>query len=416
MTELTRPSQRRDRLIVLGTSLLVSLVVVLVVFPSQGLVQNSPDPYGFSAMGQGIARGEGFHGEILGRKAPLYPLFLGAIYWLFGTREWVVQLAQSLMLAGTALLAQDIGRRLYNNRTGLIAGLLCAVHPSLLRYVPDFHLEELLTFMVTLTLWASVVLYQRPRWRSALLFGVSLGLASLTKAVFLLYPVVFGLMWLWRLRTDRAALVRVVGNLAVVAAAMVVTIAPWAIRNYRLSGHLIAVSTGASDAFLRGFVFTKPEYATLREPPYTGAENEVNAWFRSVCQAQGTVWERNAVETDAILSKLAKEKLRQSPGDAIRKSVLGVFTFWYEMTSLKTSAVAGLIALVSWIFAALGFRRARREGRQQWLLLAPIIYLNLFLAVLLALGRYSVPVLPALTVLAAFGLDTVLARRAARQA
>jgi hypothetical protein len=41
---------------------------------------------------------------------------------------------------------------------------------------------------------------------------------------------------------------------------------------------------------------------------------------------------------------------------------------------------------------------------------APVLYLNAFLAVLLALGRYSVPVLPALLVASAFGLDTLLAR------
>ena len=37
-------------------------------------------------------------------------------------------------------------------------------------------------------------------------------------------------------------------------------------------------------------------------------------------------------------------------------------------------------------------------------------------ALLLALGRYSVPILPALIVLSAFGVDTLLNRRAAARA
>jgi hypothetical protein len=40
-----------------------------------------------------------------------------------------------------------------------------------------------------------------------------------------------------------------------------------------------------------------------------------------------------------------------------------------------------------------------------------ILYLNFVLAPLLALGRYSVPVIPALMVMAAYGLDTLLGRR-----
>jgi hypothetical protein len=73
------------------------------------------------------------------------------------------------------------------------------------------------------------------------------------------------------------------------------------------------------------------------------------------------------------------------------------------------------MAVAAWTLAALGFPRARREGKAVWLLLAPILYLNLLLAALLSLGRYSVPVLPCLVVLAAFGVDTVIDRFRARR-
>src|SRR5207244_8042504 len=60
-------------------------------------------------------------------------------------------------------LVQAIAERIYGSaRIGLIAGLLCAVHPSLLRYVPDLHLETMLTFTVTLGVWLSCRLEERP--------------------------------------------------------------------------------------------------------------------------------------------------------------------------------------------------------------------------------------------------------------
>jgi hypothetical protein len=86
------------------------------------------------------------------------------------------------------------------------------------------------------------------------------------------------------------------------------------------------------------------------------------------------------------------------------------------MTSLKTSLAAGAMALVGWIFAGIGLWRSRTERQPVWLVLAPILYFNLFLAPLLALGRYSVPIVPCLMVLAAFGVDTLLTKAQSHRA
>jgi hypothetical protein len=189
------------------------------------------------------------------------------------------------------------------------------------------------------------------------------------------------------------------------------------VRNYiATGGHFVLLSSGASDAFLRGYVFTKPEYATLRLPPFEYAENESNAWFSSLSRAAGTEWQANDYETDQILNRAAVQKLVTEPGEFVRKVATGLFTFWYEMTSLTNSVLAGVLALGAWLLAIVGLWRAAREGRPAWLLILPVLYLNLFLALLLALGRYSVPILPALLVVSAFGVDTLLSRRKAARA
>jgi hypothetical protein len=100
----------------------------------------------------------------------------------------------------------------------------------------------------------------------------------------------------------------------------------------------------------------------------------------------------------------------------LRKSVIGVFTFWYQLTSLKNSLLALMVALRAWFFAVIGWRQTRRQRRRAWLLMLPMLYLSLVLALPLALGRYSVPILPALVGASAIGVDTPLSRRAARRA
>jgi 4-amino-4-deoxy-L-arabinose transferase-like glycosyltransferase len=397
-----------------GLALLAALAVILVGWRTQGLVDNRPDPYWFSAMGSSLARGEGLsaYGSLLHRRSPLYPLMIAVIYKLFGEHQFLVQAAQAVLFAATSVLAYDIGRRVYNVRTGLLAGALCAVHPALLRYVADFHLETLFTFLLTTSVWLGVRFYQRPSVKRASVFGVLGALTALTKAVAVLYPPLFVVCWwLSRKRSpakleSRAALFAV----AALFASMAVTVAPWTARNYFVTGHFVPISTGFSDAFLRGYVFSKTEYATLQRPPYTDGENESNAMFRQICAAEGAVWEQDDYQTDKILNRAAKARLLASPAAFVHKTFVGLFTFWYEMTSLKTSLAAGAMALAAWIFAALGLWRSRTERQPAWLLLLPILYFNLFLAPLLALGRYSVPIVPCLMVLAAFGLDTLWKR------
>ena len=80
---------------------------------------------------------------------------------------------------------------------------------------------------------------------------------------------------------------------------------------------------------------------------------------------------------------------------------------------LPGALLALVLAIGAWALAAVGIKRARREQISTWPLLLPIVYLNVVLALLLALGRYSVPVLPALMAISAFGIDTLLSRRAA---
>jgi len=404
-------------------ALATSLCVVVVLWRMQGLVDNRPDPYLFSAMAESLLRGEGFaaYGSLLHRRTPLYALFIAAIYAVFGVRELMVQLAQCLLFAGTCWLAQDIGRRVYSPRVGLIAGLLCAFHPSLLRYVPDFHLETLLTFLFTLSIWLSCRFVAAPTPKRGAILGVAWGLAALTKAVVLLYPAVFAVLW-WFTSRSRAGVAdarrttrRRLVPLAVAFLAMGLTVSPWTFRNYVVTGRFVPITTGLSDAILRGYVFSRTEFITLQRPPYVDAENEVNAEFRVICARQGAVWEADDLQTDKILNAVAKERVLASPAAFLRKTAVGMATFWYQMTSLKTSLAAGGTALVAWIFALIGLRRSWVERQPVWLLLAPILYLNFFLAALLALGRYSVPVLPCLVVLAAFGLETLTRKQSNRR-
>src|SRR5262245_24549906 len=385
-----------------------ALLIVLVFSHFQNLVPNLGDPYEYGK----IARGFVEHGftKLTRRAASLYPELIAVVYRLGGSDRIIIFL-QCLFHAVTCVLVFRLGLRIYNARTGLLAGLFSAFHPMLLRYVPDLHMESFLVFMVTLTVWTTVRFHDRPTIANGILVGVVGMCATLTKGVMLPYLVVFGIIS-GVLALRRRSIQGVVAMVAMFVA-MAVVLAPWTYRNYQVTGgRFVLLTPGASDSFLRGYIFTRWEFATLQKPPYTDAENESNDWFRQIARDAGTEWEKDEVVDEENNARIAKRLIATRPLDTARKVFVGLFTFWYEMTSLTNSLIPGSLALIGWLLAIVGLRRAYREGRPSWLIWLPIVVMNLFVALLIPLGRYSVPILPCLMILSAFGVDTLMKEQA----
>lgn len=407
-------SQRDARYIAIlvAAAIAASLAMIFVVFRQQSLVANTGDPYHYGEIAHGFVQ-HGFT-TLTRRAASLYPELLALIYGL-GGNDLAVVILQCLLHVGTCLLVFSLGRRLYNARTGFLAGLFCALHPMLLRYVPDLQMETMLTFLCTLTVWLTVRFHDRQTVANGVLLGAVGMVTVLTKGVILPFLVLFGgISFLLALRRKSTQ-----GAIAVIAmfVTMALLLAPWTYRNYRVTdGRFVLLTPGASDSFLRGYIFTRWEFATLQKPPYTYAENECNAWFRKIAHDAGTVWEADEVVDEVNNKRVVKEMIRTQPLDTVRKIVVGVFTFWYEMTSLMNSLIPASLAVIAWVLAFVGLRRAHREGRPSWLIWLPIVVMNAFVATLIPLGRYSVPILPCLMILAAFGVDTLLNRSGARPA
>src|SRR5712672_3224604 len=349
----------RYLVIVAAIATAAAFLSVLVFLRFDNLVQDMGDPYGYGK----IARGFVEHGftKLTRRAASLYPEFIAVVYRLGGS-DHVIIFLQCLFHAATCVLVFQLGLRIYNARTGLLAGLFCAIHPMLLRYVPDLHMESFLTLICTLTVWTTLRFHDRPTIANGILVGVVGMCATLTKGVMLPYLGVFGIVS-GVLALRRRSIQRVAAVMAMFIT-MAVILAPWTYRNYQVTGgRFVLLTPGASDSFLRGYVFTRWEFATLQKPPYTDAENEVNDWFRQIARDAGTEWEQDEVVDEENNARVAKRLIVTQPFDTARKVFVGLFTFWYEMTSLTNSLIPGLLALIGCALAIVGLRRANREGR-----------------------------------------------------
>jgi hypothetical protein len=189
------------------------------------------------------------YGEGTGPSAhcsPLWPCFLALLYQTLGPDTVTARLAQEvaailLTSFGIALLPL-VGRRAgLRPGSGLIAALFLAVLPFNLWVETSGSWEQPACVLVLLGLFAGFTALQECQWRSwTVLAGVGalLGIAALLSPSLL--PAA-ALMMLAEFGTRRGERWRVLAGSLALTACVVVCLAPWVVRNYRLFGGFVPV-------------------------------------------------------------------------------------------------------------------------------------------------------------------------------
>ncbi len=186
----------------------------------------------YYALAQNLVAGKGLCFETAcAWFPPLYPLFL-ALTSLGGKHYLLIVIPQAIMGAGTALCAYLIGKELFNPRAGLIACGMAAFYPYYTMH--DTALQE--TGMLTFCTAVSVYLLLRAARSGAgadwFFAGLSLGAVVLIRASLAPF-IVLALAW---------AACFGLQKVSTVFLALCLTVSPWLIRNYQLTGALVLSS------------------------------------------------------------------------------------------------------------------------------------------------------------------------------
>ena len=114
-------------------------------------------------------------------KPPLTYWCIAASLEAFGHHEWAVRLYLSLSFALTGLLVAALGARMWDRKTGFLAGTIY------LTSLTPFIGASFVTPDTLLALWTAIALYsfwratEHPSWRWSLTTGAAFGLGFLTK-------------------------------------------------------------------------------------------------------------------------------------------------------------------------------------------------------------------------------------------
>jgi 4-amino-4-deoxy-L-arabinose transferase-like glycosyltransferase len=190
--------------------LIVFVLPAALLYPSLSFRLFEPDEGRYAE----IAR------EMLARNDWVVPLLQGEpyldkppmLYWLtmlsyrvFGIHEWSARLAPALAVHGTILVVYLIGRRSLGERAAFWGALLVGLAPGFVGMGRLLLLDGMLTFWVTVAIFASfeALRGERLRWPWWVVSAFACGLGILTKgpiALILLVPPLIAQLWLTNLQ------------------------------------------------------------------------------------------------------------------------------------------------------------------------------------------------------------------------
>jgi 4-amino-4-deoxy-L-arabinose transferase-like glycosyltransferase len=375
------------------------------------------DPYECEIIAENLVRGAGYRGISWGHpevhltayRPPVTPVTWALWFAIFGHRFDVVRLADVLYGTLSLLLLFLIGRRMFNERVGLLATAALAVWPQAILLTAGLMTETLFLMLELLFVWLCLRAGDRPTLARFAAAGLCAGLATLTRPNLLpLLP----LLPLWSavvFRRDWRALAKSLAVPAVAAA----TIAPWAYRNYVVFHKFIPVSTLSGTNFL----FGNNELA-LKHPDMMGYlfDKEIPDFEE---RARGL----NEAERDELALQMAKAWLW---GNRDQWGFL-VWTkfkkFWSPVVN-QPSRLAHCAMLLSWglvlplalpalVVTSWSFARNRNIG-----LIVHMIIVSALAAYLIiyVVPRYRFPIEPFFIILATVSVDWLAIHLSAKRA
>ena len=191
----------------------------LLVYDSRG-----GDDWLYLQMGHNLTTGFDYS-DISLPTAPLYLIFNGIWQNLLPKEQAIIaiRLIQAVMSSALCFFAYRLAVRISGSeRAGLVAAGVIALSPVFILESAQIMTETLYIFLVTAGLWLYVRLVDSehaPGYAALGMVGVLLGLATLTRAVLLLFPLGLAIhlfmIYRWQAALKRAVLLLIVYSLVV---------------------------------------------------------------------------------------------------------------------------------------------------------------------------------------------------------
>jgi len=194
---------------------------------------------------------------------PLWFMFLGAMFWLFGFHVWVIYFSQTVLGVFTLWLAYAVGRKIWGHSVGLLSALVLSTLPSFLIITRQGYLETMICpiLLIGVALVYSILEYPLT-CRNYILLGLLCGVGMLIKSTFLFYAFLFFAVLIIFVDKKMISSKVLLKNIALFFSLMILIALPWYTYAYKniLYYYLLLIDKGIVSSL---FDATKGIFAIL---------------------------------------------------------------------------------------------------------------------------------------------------------
>ncbi len=405
-------------------AVVVKAAVLFLVFPA--LIARHPVgaeifPDGYDLIASNLASGNGYRTyadtSLTMLRTPGYVVVLAGLFSIFGNSLLPVQVMNFVFSILTALLVFGIARRVVrSDLVGIIAAAIVFLHPGTIVADSRGGPESMLMLFIALSLWLCEIAVRNLRLRDFAWLGLAFGGMMLIKSsVALIFPgvAVVAIQKYWR--SDRLRAVVSGFTLAGVVAGFCMT--PWIARNLSVSGKFVPTMTvGGLAAFQGQYVvknlFSGKDHGVLVEEASRKQgeiAKEMNLPMKGFCFPQ-FYSVADEVLYYSELGRRARKDYAESPSLVARAVAYNAVAFWVQGRTARATAANAVIAVPLLLMVAFGARSAWKQGRDISVLIVFSLCFILPHLLIMSMARYYIPLLPALSVLAAVPLASALSR------
>lgn len=332
---------------------------------------------------------------------PGYPFFLAVCMAVIGQKTWIPAASNIFFYILTNLVVYSTARKISNKKSGLLALSFLALWPSHIA-MTGLAATEPLSILIFTSILLMFVLSIKNGWWYSITGGILTGIAALIRAQFIAIPAI----WIFFIISNRCRYRVVIYRMILATSAMLITIAPWSIRNYILFGDFIAISTNGGSVFYRA---NNP----LSSGGFThDSEHNLNTLLGDEVLLNHTAY------------ALGMEWIQQNPFNFLKLMIkkqlilLGEDTtgiYWtIEKGHDRKGWILSLLKLVSnlwwisiWSLAVIGSIRAQNffiNGSIVGLLPWTVIFLIIIHSIYESQPRYHMPFVAVLSIISAFAI------------
>jgi 4-amino-4-deoxy-L-arabinose transferase-like glycosyltransferase len=364
--------------------------------------------------------GEGFvnASDTITVVPPVYPLFLAALYGMFGHAFTAVRLFQTLISALTCVLIYYLGKETFNSKVGRLAALLAVIYPFFFVWCRVLVTETLTAFLVSLGVLWLLKTAADPSPRNRIVSGSIWGTVALVRANMLVFLPLIILWAFLEFGLHRKALY-VAGTIIGVAGLILM---PWTVRNViKYRKPVLVASYGGSILYAANNPYSLPyePYDTQKQNP----EPEIVEWLE----------ERPRVETDDLLLRRGLRYIIERPRTFFWSAYGRLTVFWRPVTldtvrerlSMQAGFMAGgglmpsalrlglpFLIVADGFFlglACVGLFLAVHKRRARVFYVSVLAFVLMHLAaVVVGNGRFRLPLMPVLIAFAGYAIYAVI--------